>query len=66
MLEEKPCNYGILVKLVDFYRRTFKLEEAKKYIEKAERNSTNNNDPGLCFCRGFYHKFNRTPIEALK
>ena len=55
----------ILAKLVDFYRRTFQLEEAKKYIEKAERKATNNNDPGLCYCRALYHRYNRSPKEAL-
>lgn len=65
LLMEKPNNYGILAKLVDFYRRTFQLDEAKKFIDRAEKAATNTNDPGLCYCRGLYYKFNRSPKEAL-
>ena len=41
------------------------MDEAHKYIQRAEKKATNKNDPGLCFCRGLYHKFNRSPKDAL-
>ncbi|KAL4503354.1 hypothetical protein ABPG72_000960 [Tetrahymena utriculariae] len=65
ILQDRPNNYGILAKLIDFFRRSFQINEAKTYIERAEKKATNTNDPGLCYCRGLYHKYNRSPKDAL-
>ena len=65
ILTEKPNNYPVLAKLIDFFRRNNKLEEAKSYMEEAHQKSSNANDSGLCFCRGLYNKFSRNPREAL-
>jgi tetratricopeptide repeat protein 21B len=65
MLEEEPDKYGVLAKLIDFFRRSNQLDEAKKYIEKAQNRASNTNDAGLCYCRGLYHKYARNPSEAL-
>ena len=65
MLEEEPDKYAVLAKLIDFFRRNNQLDEAKKYIENAQNRASNNNDAGLCFCRGLYHKFARNPSEAM-
>lgn len=66
ILEEHPDNYSILAKLIEFFKKTGKLEEAKSYLDKSQTRAANNNDPGLCYCRGIYQKYSRNPQEALK
>jgi len=64
-LEVNPDNYGILSKLIDLFRRSKQLVDAKPFIQRAEDCSTNKNIPGLCYCRALYYKYNRCPKEAL-
>jgi tetratricopeptide repeat protein 21B len=55
----------VLSKLIDFYRRSNQLQEAKTSIEAAQNKASNTNDAGLCYCRGLYHKYSRNLPEAL-
>ena len=66
ILEENPDNYSILAKLIEFFKRIGKLEDAKPYLEKCQARAANNNDAGLCYCRGLFQKYCRNPQEALK
>ncbi|EGR31890.1 tetratricopeptide repeat protein [Ichthyophthirius multifiliis] len=59
ILQDRPNNYGILSKLIDFFRRTFQIQQANAYIERAEKKATNKNDPGLCYCKALFYKYNR-------
>lgn len=59
ILDENPDKYAVLSKLIDFFRRSNQLTEAKSYIEAAQNKANNNNDAGLCYCRGLYHKYSR-------
>ena len=65
MLEEEPDKYPVLAKLIDFFRRSNQLGEAKTFIENAQNRASNSNDAGLCYCRALYHKYSRNPAEAL-
>jgi tetratricopeptide repeat protein 21B len=65
ILGEKPDNYPVLAKLIDFFRRNNQLAAVQEYIARAERKASNFNDPGLCFCRGVLHKYSRSPRLAL-
>lgn len=66
ILDEHPDNFSILSKLIEFFKKTGKLDDAKVYIEKSEARAPNKNDPGLCYCRGIYSKYNRNPQEAIR
>lgn len=66
ILEEHPENYSILAKLIEFFIRIGKLEDAKPYLDKSHSKAANTNDAGLCYCRGLFHKYSRNPQEALK
>jgi tetratricopeptide repeat protein 21B len=59
ILDENPDKYAVLSKLIDFYRRSNQLQEAKTAIEAAQNKASNTNDAGLCYCRGLYHKYSR-------
>ena len=65
ILEENPDKYAVLSKLIDFFRRSNQLKEAKSYVEAAQNRASNTNDAGLCYCRGLYHKYSRNLQEAL-
>ena len=66
ILQEKPDNFGILSKLIEFLRRTGKLSEAKDFLDKAQKKAHNPNDPGLAFCKALHYKYLRNPQLALK
>lgn len=65
ILDENPDKYAVLSKLIDFFRRSNQLNEAKTYLEAAQNKANNSNEAGLCYCRGLYHKYSRNLSEAL-
>ena len=66
ILEEKPTNYGILSKLIEFMRRAGQLTEAKAILDTSQQRASNPSEPGLCFCKGLYFKYIRQIQDALK
>jgi tetratricopeptide (TPR) repeat protein len=66
LLNEKPDNYKALSQLVHLLRRCGKIEEAKDFIDKAEKNAIRSNEAGLAYAKGLYHRFTGEPQKALK
>jgi tetratricopeptide repeat protein 21B len=61
MLEKKPDNFIALSQLIQLMRKAGKLEEAKKYIDNAEKNISKSTDAGLGYIKGLYYKFTGEP-----
>jgi tetratricopeptide repeat protein 21B len=66
VLEYNSSNYLILSKLIDLMFRNGRGDEVKPILDKVQKQCPNSNDPGLCYCKGIYHKLSRSPAEALE
>ncbi|CAD8066862.1 unnamed protein product [Paramecium sonneborni] len=64
-LQEKPNSFGTLSKVIDWYRKQNRLDEIQVIIDNCAKATQNQNEPGLCFCRGLYYKYKNLPKEAL-
>jgi len=61
LLEFDSINYVILANLISLMYRNGKFDEIKGIIDKVEKQCPNPNDPGLCYCKGIYYKYARSP-----
>ena len=65
ILENKPENFAILAKLISFMGQAGFFKDIKPYLEQISKKIPNADEPGLCYCRGLYHKMSRNVQEAL-
>lgn len=65
ILNDKPENFNILAKLIEFMRKAGFFNDVKPYLDQIQKRIPNANEPGLCYCRGLFHKYSRNPQEAL-
>eukprot|EP00928_Gymnodinium_smaydae_P093057 TRINITY_DN7707_c1_g1_i1.p1 TRINITY_DN7707_c1_g1~~TRINITY_DN7707_c1_g1_i1.p1 ORF type:complete len:1369 (+),score=395.70 TRINITY_DN7707_c1_g1_i1:73-4107(+) len=67
LLDKKPCNYNALSKLIFLLRRAGRLRDAPRYIQAAEKacKRSPEQEAGLRFCRGTYHRWMNKPQDAL-
>jgi len=67
LLDQKPCNYTALSKLIFLLRRAGRLKDAPRYLQAAEKACTRavDREAGLRFCKGVYNRWINKPQDAL-
>jgi len=67
LLDKKPCNYHAMSKLIFLLRRAGRLKDTPKYLTAAEKacQGSPEQEAGLHFCRGLYHRYINKPLDAL-
>jgi len=66
LLDKEPDNYNILAHLIELLKRSGNLQEAQKYIEKAELNTQRSKMAGLNYCKGIFSRYNSESVKALR
>eukprot|EP00912_Choanoflagellata_sp_UC4_P001177 UC4_evm1s735 len=67
LLEREPNHYQALAQMIDILRRTGRLKDVPTCIEAAEQaTAVPENEPGLNYCKGVYHRHMHDPNTAIK
>jgi tetratricopeptide repeat protein 21B len=57
LLDKKPDNFNALAQLIELLKRSGRLSETPKYLEKAEKAAARSSMAGLAFTKGLYYKY---------
>jgi tetratricopeptide repeat protein 21B len=52
--------------LIELLKRSGRLSDVPKYLEKAEKAAARSSAAGLAFTKGIYHRYMGDPMNALK
>jgi tetratricopeptide repeat protein 21B len=61
LLEKDPDNFRILSNLIILLKRAGKIQDALKFIEKAELKTQRSKMAGLHYCKGLFNRYNSEP-----
>lgn len=66
LLEKKPNDYKALVQLLGLLRGAGKLEEAPRFLSRAQKQDPRSSlHMGFAFCKGLYHRYISDVPEAI-
>jgi tetratricopeptide repeat protein 21B len=66
LLEKRPDNFNALAQLIELLKRSGRLKDIPKYLEKAEKAAARSSMAGLAFVKGLYYRYIGEPQNALK
>ena len=67
LLQTRPDNYRGLYKLLQLLRRAGKIQEAKPFLEAAERHSPQSRHrAGYQFCKGMFARYTNEVADAIR
>jgi len=67
LLQQRPDNFKGLYKLLQLLRRAGKVNEAKTFLEAAEKHSPQTRHrPGFQFCKGMYARYTNEVADAIR
>ena len=57
LLDKKPDNFNALAQLIELLKRAGRLQDAPKYLEKADKSAARSSLAGLAFTKGLFHRY---------
>lgn len=61
LLDKTPDNFNALAQLIELLKRSGRLKDIPRYLEKAEKAAARSSMAGLAFNKGLYHKYMGEP-----
>lgn len=65
-MQAKPDNFNALAQLIELLKRSGRLSDVPKFLERADKAAARSSMAGLSFTKGLYHKYIGEPHNALK
>jgi len=66
LIAQKPENYNILYRFVQYSRRTGQIDKTTELLDNAAKLAGRSNEPGILLARGLVQKIQGNHVDALK